>query len=84
MITNLDEIPDMSMIETAFIFVVRNILQGSLKECNIRCDPDMPQVEKDGSTAMIPFDGKTEEQFLNRIKRFEQNFPSYREAEEAG
>jgi len=47
MITDLDVIPDMSMIETASIFVVRDILQGSVKECDIRCDPDMPQVEND-------------------------------------
>ncbi|CAJ1935247.1 unnamed protein product [Cylindrotheca closterium] len=47
MLTDLDVIPDMSMIETASIFVVRDILQASVKECNIRCDPDMPQVEND-------------------------------------
>lgn len=47
MLTDLDVIPDMSMIETASIFVVRDVLQGSEKECNIRCDPDMPQVEND-------------------------------------
>jgi len=46
-ITDLDIIPDMSMIETASIFAVRDILQGSEKECGIRCDPDMPQVEPD-------------------------------------
>lgn len=46
-ITDLDVIPDMTMLETASIFAVRDILQGADKECGIRCDPDMPQVEPD-------------------------------------
>ena len=46
-ITDLEIIPDMQMIESAAIFAVRDILQGSQKECGIRTDPDMPQVEPD-------------------------------------
>jgi hypothetical protein len=47
LITHEDDIPSVELIDSAAAEIIPDILKGSLKECNIRCDPKAPVASGD-------------------------------------